>query len=102
MTVKEHGFATTIAEVKETSWRTREVRLRELAATHRLEQMRRLLMLEEHKTWKREFGFDRIETAAEMDENCSRTSTSPVPDPLFVVICSTSDVRIPLMNSLLR
>ena len=43
--------------------------------------MCRLLMLEEHKAWKREFGFDRIETAAEMDEK--RFRTSPVPDPFF-------------------
>ena len=54
-----------------------------LAATHRLGQMRRLLMHEKHKAWKQEFGFDRIETAAEMDEKRSRTSTSPVPDPFF-------------------
>ena len=45
--------------------------------------MRRLLMHEKHKTWKREFGFDRIETAAKINEKCSRTSTSPVPDPFF-------------------
>ena len=85
MTVKEHDFAKMIAEVEETSWRIREtIRVRELAATNQLGQMRRLLMLEEHKkTWKREFGFDRIETAAEMNENHSRTSTSPVPDPFF-------------------
>ena len=45
--------------------------------------MRRLLMHEKHKTWKQEFGFDRIETAAEIDEKRSRTSTSLVPDPFF-------------------
>ena len=84
MTVKEHDFAKMIAEVEETSWHIREtIRGRELAATHRLGQMRRLLMLEEHEIWKREFGFDCIETAAEMVEKRSRTSTSPVPDPLF-------------------
>ena len=67
-----------------TSRRIREtIRVRELAATHRLRQMRCLLMIEEHKIWKREFGFDRVETAAEMDENRSCTSTSPVPDPFF-------------------
>ena len=43
--------------------------------------MHRLLMLEEQKAWKREFGFDRIETAAEMDEKLFRTSL--VLDPLF-------------------
>ena len=36
--------------------------------------MRRLLMLEEQKAWKRQFGFDRIETAAEMDEKRFRNS----------------------------
>ena len=35
--------------------------------------MRRLLMLEEYKTWKREFGFDYIEIAAEMDARCSKS-----------------------------
>ena len=40
-------------------------------------------MHEKRKTWKREFGFDRIETCAEVDEKRFRTSTSPVPDPFF-------------------
>ena len=53
------------------------------AATHRLGQMRRFLMHEKHKVWKRELGFDRIETAAEMDKKRSRISTSPVPNPFF-------------------
>ena len=85
MTVKEHDFAKMIdEEVEATSWRLREtIRVRELAATHRLGQMRRLPLIEEHKTWKREFSFERTETAAEMDEKRFRTSTSPVPDPFF-------------------
>ena len=84
MTVKEHDFAKIIAQVEEASWRIREtIRVREPAATHRLKQMRRLPMHEKHETWKRKFGFDRIETAAEMDEKRSRTSSSPVPDPFF-------------------
>ena len=71
-------------DVEATIWRLREtIRVAGLAATHRLGQMRRLLMHVKHKTWKREFGFDRIETAAKMDEKRSRTSTSPVPDPFF-------------------
>ena len=71
MTVEERDFTRMSENVKATIW----------AATHRLGQMRRLLMHEKHKAWKREFGFDRIETAAEMDEKRSRTSTSPVPNP---------------------
>ena len=67
----------TICRLRET------VRVAKLAATHRLGQMRRLLMHEKHKTWKREFGFDCIETAAEMDEKRARTSASPVPNPFF-------------------
>ena len=43
--------------------------------------MRRLLMLQEQKAWKREFGFDRIEMATEMDEKCFRTSL--VSEPFF-------------------
>ena len=84
MTVKEHKFAMIADDVEATIWRIREtIRVRELAATRRLGQIRRSLILEEHKIWKREFGFDRIETAAEMGETCSRTSTSLVPDPFF-------------------
>ena len=71
--MKERGFARMSEDVKATIW----------AATHRLGQMRRLLVHEEHKVWKREFSFDRIETAAEMDEKRSRTSTSPVPNSFF-------------------
>ena len=51
MTVDGRDFAKMIAEVEATSWRIREtIRVRELAATHRLGQMRRLLMLKEYKT----------------------------------------------------
>ena len=83
MTVDKHVITKMISEyVEATIWRIREtVGVRELAATQG--QMRRLLMHEKHTTWKREFGFDRIETAAEMDEQSARTSTSSVPDPFF-------------------
>ena len=68
MTVKERDFIRMSENVGASIWRLQEtIRVAELAATHRLRQMRRLLMHEEHKAWKREFGFDRIETAAEMD-----------------------------------
>ena len=84
MTFKERDFVRISEDVEATIWRLREtIRVAELAATQRLGQMRRLLMHEKRKTWKREFGFDRIETAAEIDEKRSRTSTSPVPDPFF-------------------
>ena len=83
-TVKERGFARISEDVETTIWCLREtIRVAELAVTHRLGQMRRLLMHEKHKTWKRGFGFDRIETAAEIDEKRSRTSTSPVPNPFL-------------------
>ena len=84
MTAKESGFARMTEDVEARIWRLREtIRVTELAATHRLGQMRRLLMHKKHKAWKREFGFDRIGTAAEMDKKRSRTSTSPVADPFF-------------------
>ena len=35
---------------------------------HRLERMRRKRMLEKQKAWKRETGFDRIETISKMRE----------------------------------
>ena len=34
---------------------------------YRLRRMRRLQMLEEKKAWKRETGFNRVETIAEMN-----------------------------------
>ena len=64
MTVDKSGVRKIIAEIEATSWRLREtIRVRELTATHRLGQMRRLRMLEEQKAWKREAGFDCIEIA---------------------------------------
>ena len=59
MHVEERDVRKMIAEVGATSWRLREcVRVRELAATQRLERMRRLWMLVEQEVWKREAGFD--------------------------------------------
>ena len=84
MTVKQRDFIRMSEDVGATIRRLQEtIRVAELAATHRLGQMRRLLMHEKHKAMKREFGFDRIKTAAEMDEKRSRTSTSPVLNPFF-------------------
>ena len=48
--------------------------------------MRRLLMLEEQKAWKREVGFDRIDTAAEMDTQRFRTSL--VSEPFYSKMCN--------------
>ena len=82
MPFDERAIAKMIAEVEATRWRLREtVRVRELAPTHRQGKIRRLLMLEKQKAWKREFGFDCIETAAAMDEKRFRTSL--VSDPFF-------------------
>ena len=82
MTVDESGITKIIAEVEATSWRLREtIRVRELAETHRRGQMLHLRMLEKQKTWKREAGFDYIETAAEMDTRRSRTNL--VSEPFF-------------------
>ena len=84
MTIEERDVAKMSEDLGTTIWRLREtVRVAKLAATHRLEQMRSLLMHERHKVWKRELGYDRIETAAEMDEKRSRASTSPVSNPFL-------------------
>ena len=75
ITVDERDITKVIAEVEATSWRLRKtIRVRELAVTHRLEHMRRLLMLEEQKAWKREAGFVYTETAAETDARRSRSN----------------------------
>ena len=69
MSIRESDVRKIIAEVQATSWRQREyTRVRELAATYRLEQIRCLRMPEEQKAGKREAGFDRIEITAKMDE----------------------------------
>ena len=73
MTVEERDFSRMSENVKATIW----------AATQRLGQMRLLLMHEKHKEWKRKIGYGRLETAAEMDEKRSRTSTSPVSNLFF-------------------
>ena len=84
MTFEERDLARMPEDLGTTIWRLREtVRVAKLAATHRRGQIRSLLLHEKHKVWKREFGFDRIETAAEMDEKRSCISTSPVPNPFF-------------------
>ena len=71
---REHDVRKTITEVEATSWRLREcMRVGELAATHGLERMRRLRILEQQETWKRETGFDRIEITADMDAQRFRT-----------------------------
>ena len=67
MSIEERNVRKMIAEVEATSWRLREcIRVRELAATHRLERVRRLRMLEEQEAWKREVDFDGIKVIAEM------------------------------------
>ena len=84
MTIEERDVARMSEDLGTTIWRLREtVRVAKLAATHGLEQMRSWLMHGRHKVWKREFGYDRIEMAAEMDEKRSRTSTSPVSNPFL-------------------
>ena len=75
--IDESDARNIIAEVQAISWRLREcIRVRELPVTHRLGQMCRLRILEEQKAWKREAGFDRIETAAEMDAQRFRSGLS--------------------------
>ena len=83
-TVEERNSARMSEDLGTTIWRLREtVRVAKLAATHRLGQMRSLLLYERHKVWKREFGCDRLETAVGMDEKRPRISTSPVTNPFF-------------------
>ena len=73
MTFEERDVSRMSENVKATIW----------AATYPLGQMRLLLMHERLKVWKREIGYDRIETAAEMDKKRSHISTIPVPNPFF-------------------
>ena len=80
MSIQESDVRKIIAEVQAISWCLREcIRGHELAATHRLGQMRRLRMLEEQKAWMREAGFDKIEITAEMVEQRSRIGSDSQP-----------------------
>ena len=80
MLIEERHIHKMITEVEATSWRLREcIRVRELAATHRLERMRRLRILKEQETWKREAGFDRMGIKVEMDVQRFRTGFDSEP-----------------------
>ena len=60
------------------------IRVRELAATHTLEKMRRMRILEKQAAWKRGGGFDRIETTAEMHEEILRRLHADFdPEPFY-------------------
>ena len=85
MPIEERDVRQMIADVESISWRLREcTRKRELTATHKLERMRRLRMLEEQKTWKQEAGFDQFETIAEMREHHFLTGFDS--EPLYTKI----------------
>ena len=82
MSIDESDVRKIIAEVQATNWLLREsIRVRELAATYRLRQMRCLRMLEEQKVWKREAGSDHIDIAAKM--NAQRFCTNLVSEPFY-------------------
>ena len=88
MSIDDSDARIIIAEVQATRWRLREcIRVEELAATHRLGKIRRVRMLEEQKAWKREAGFDHIDTAAEMDAQHFRTNL--VSEPFYSKMFNT-------------
>ena len=77
---RENDARQIFEEIDATRWRLREcIRVRELAATHRLGRMRRLRMLEDKKAWKREASFDRVKTMAEMDKELLRAGFDSEP-----------------------
>ena len=60
------------------------IRVRKLAATHMLEKMRRVQTIEKQPAWKREGGFDRIETMAEVHaETLRRMHAGYGPEPYY-------------------
>ena len=100
MDVKERDFARMSEDVEATIWRPREtIRVAELAATHRLGQMRCLLMHEKHKTWKRGFGFDRVlKRPLRWMKNALATVPAPFQTPSSVETWSFPDGRIARKN----
>ena len=66
-TFPERDVRLMVADLAVTRGRVRRlIRVRELAASHKLEQMQCARMLEKQAAWKREGGYDRIEVVAEM------------------------------------
>ena len=69
------------------------IRVRELALTHRLDQMQRLRMLEEQEAWTREAGFDRLEIIAQM--HARRLHAGSDLEPLYTGFYNPRWPRIP-------
>ena len=62
-----------VSELATTRGRVRKlIQVRELAASHKLEQMQGVRMLEKQAAWKRDGGFDKIEVIAKMHEQTLR------------------------------
>ena len=74
-----------LKELAEISGRVRKlIWAKELALSHKPEQIRRVQMLEQRAAWIREIGFDRIETIAEMhEETPRRLHTGFDPGPVY-------------------
>ena len=99
MTVKERDFARMSEDAEATIWRLRETnRVAELATTHRLGQMRCLLMHEKHKTRKREM----VSTASNRTPRWMKNALASVPAPFqtssSIETWSFPDGRIPRTN----
>ena len=69
-----------MASLAATSENPRErIQVRELASSHRLEQMRRLEMLKMQRALKKKADFDRIEIIADMHEQRLQTGFDSKP-----------------------
>ena len=101
MPIKECDARKMIAEIAATSWNPREcIQGRELAASHRLEQVQRFRMLEEQKTWKREEAeFDRIEIMLKCMHSASMRASIRY---LSILNCTTLDSLRPPRSTRLK
>ena len=99
MTVKERDFARTSEDVEATIWRLRETnRVAELATTHRLGKMRRLLMHEKHKTWNRDLVSTVLNRPPRWLKNALASVPAPFQTPSSIETWSFPDGRIPRTN----
>ena len=73
------------------------IRVRELAATHMLETMRRMRMLETQAAWKREGGSDKIKARADMHEDTLRRMRVSI-RIIFILNYTNLDGRLPPEN----
>ena len=90
MTIPERDVRLVVADLAIIRGCVRKlIRVRNLAASHKLEQMRSVKMLKQRATWMRENGFDRIEVIDDRHkETLIRMHAGFDPEPIYTGLYS--------------